>query len=149
MKLQNNAFLYAPPPLSLSHSTDSSSQPKANILSPPAKLQPNTTLSTTPKTSTMALTRGSTGNSKPRILQPISTSPATTRKPRAKKSTTTKANTGKKRTGTGVVGSKVTKKPAATHKRKTSVKDKVAGAVEKMEEKVEGKPGKTAAGTVS
>jgi hypothetical protein len=94
----------------------------------------------------MALTRGATGNSKPRILEAISTSPATNRKPRAKKTGATKANTSKKRTtATG----KVTKPKTTTtgHKRKSSVKDKVEGAVEKVVGKVEKKLGKVGAGS--
>lgn len=95
----------------------------------------------------MALTRGSTGNSKPRIIEAISTSPATARKPRAKKTgsaTKPKANTGKKRTG--VTSGRVAKPKTAT-KKKATPKDKVEGAIEKAKGAVEGKPSKKAAGT--
>jgi hypothetical protein len=88
----------------------------------------------------MASTRATTGNSKPRVFQAISTEPGrkTTggKKRGPKKATATKA---KKPTG-------VTKKKAPT-KRKTSVKDKVEGAAKKAEGKVLNKPGKEGAGT--
>lgn len=82
----------------------------------------------------MAQTRGATGNSKPRVFPTISTAPS--RKPRAAGTKKTKA--------TGVTKKRA---PATHHKRKPSIKDKVAGAVEKVVGTVEHKPGKKAAGT--
>lgn len=88
----------------------------------------------------MAATRASTGNSKPRLVATVSTTPerkrktTTTRKPAVKKSTTS-AGVTKKRA------------PNTHHKRKASLKDKVEGALEKAEGKVTRKPGKKAAGT--
>ena len=93
----------------------------------------------------MASTRAATGNSKPRVLSAISTTPerkrkaTTTRKPAVKKTTTKKS----------VTGAGVTKKRAANthHKRKPHLKDKIEGAIEKAEGTVTQKPGKKAAGT--
>ncbi|OCT53643.1 hypothetical protein CLCR_11033 [Cladophialophora carrionii] len=93
----------------------------------------------------MAQTRGATGNSKPRVFATVSTEPTRKRKTPATSTTAgTKAKTTKSATGAGV-----TKKRAAntTHKRKPSVKDKVEGAVEKIEGTIEGKPAKKAAAT--
>ena len=91
----------------------------------------------------MASTRSTTGNSKPRVVATISTEPSRKRATGTKKRTTTKANTSKPRT-TGVTKKRA---PAAHHKRKASIKDKVEGAVEKVVGKVERKPGKVGAGT--
>jgi hypothetical protein len=97
-----------------------------------------------------ASTRASTGNSKPRLLQQVEDVIT------PKKRTTTTANTSKPRTTTG----RVTKPKTTTattgprtkivKKKRTptvKVKDKVAGAAEKLVGEVEGKPGKKAAGT--
>jgi hypothetical protein len=89
----------------------------------------------------MASTRSTTGNSKPRVVATISTEPS--RKRTATKKT--KANTSKPRSTEGGITKK--RAPAPQHKRKPSIKDKVEGAVEKAIGKVEGKPGKVAAGT--
>lgn len=86
----------------------------------------------------MASTRAATGNSKPRVFQTVSTEP--TRKTTAGKKRTTKKPAASK-TATGRVA-----KPK-TVKRKTTVKDKVAGAVKKAEGKVTKNPAKKAAGT--
>jgi len=85
----------------------------------------------------MAQTRGATGNAKPRVFAPISTEPVRKRKTTG---TTTKKST---------AGAGVTKKraPATSHKRKSNLKDKVEGAVDKAVGTVERKPGKKAAGT--
>lgn len=91
----------------------------------------------------MAATRASTGNSKPRVLPAISTTPE-----RQRKSTTTKAGTKKSATKKSTTGAGVTKKaPNTHHKRKATVSDKVKGALEKAEGAVTRKPGKKAAGT--
>ena len=85
----------------------------------------------------MASTRAATGHSKPRVFESVSTAPGRKtggKKRGPKKATTTKTSTGR-----------VTKK--APTKRKTSVKDKVAGAAKKTEGKALNKPGKEAAGT--
>ena len=97
-----------------------------------------------------ASTRASTGNSKPRLLQQVEDAIT------PKKRTTTTANTSKPRTTTGRVSKPKTttattgprtkivkKKRTPTEK----VKDKVAGAAEKLVGEGEGKPGKKAAGT--
>lgn len=90
----------------------------------------------------MAGTRSTTGNSKPRVFDTVSTEP--TRKITTKKSTKAKANTSKPRAKTGAgVKKATTKKPA----KKSSVKAKVEGAAEKIVGKVESKPGKVGAGT--
>ena len=92
----------------------------------------------------MAGTRSTTGNSKPRVFDTVSTEP--TRKTTTKRSIKAKANTSKPRAKTGAgVKKTTTKKPAPA--KKTSVKAKVEGAAEKVVGKVEGKPGKEAAGT--
>ena len=88
----------------------------------------------------MAVTRGATGNSRPRIIATIDTATAT--KPRK----STKANTSKPRTPATKTG-RVAKAPSTHHKRKPNVKDKVEGAIEKAVGKVERKPGKEGAGT--
>lgn len=69
-------------------------------------------------------TRSSTGNSKPRVFQPVDTAPAITRKPRAK---TTTETTGAKPAG-------VTKKTGP--KKESGVVKKVKAAVKKTEAKV-------------
>lgn len=93
----------------------------------------------------MASTRAATGNSRPRVHATISTDPerkrTTTRKTGPKK--TTLGRTKKSTTGAGVKK----RAPATHHKRKTSLKDKVEGVVEKAVGTVERKPGKKAAGT--
>ena len=68
----------------------------------------------------MASTRAATGNSKPRVFTSVSTDPVQKRTAGKKRAPTTKKTT------TGVTKPK-------TQKRKTSVKDKVAGAVKKAE----------------
>lgn len=85
----------------------------------------------------MAQTRGTTGNAKPRIFQTVSTEPS-------RKRTTTKKTPAKKSATGGITKARA---PAAHHKRKPSVKDKVEGAVDKVVGAVERKPGKKAAGT--
>ncbi len=90
----------------------------------------------------MASTRSTTGNSKPRVVATISTEPARKRTT-TKKRGTTKANTSKPRSTAGVKK----RAPASHHKRKPSIKDKIEGATEKIIGKIEGKPGKEAAGT--
>ena len=91
----------------------------------------------------MAQTRGATGNSKPRVFDTVSTEPTRKRKsPATKKATTT--GTKKSTTGAGVTKKRA---PNAHHKRKPSVKDKVEGAVEKVEGMVTDKPTKKSAGT--
>ncbi|KAJ9641739.1 uncharacterized protein PV06_03763 [Exophiala oligosperma] len=87
----------------------------------------------------MAQTRGATGNAKPRIFTTPSTEPVRKRKA----GTTTKKRTAKPKSTTGAG---VTKKRAPA-KSKSSLKDKVEGAVEKVAGAVERKPGKKAAGT--
>ncbi|KAI5918305.1 hypothetical protein F4810DRAFT_715655 [Camillea tinctor] len=100
----------------------------------------------------MASTRASTGNSRPRIHNPISTAPerkrrtttTTTTKKRgapAKKSTTTATTT----TNGGV--RKRGRPPLHHHKRKPHLSDKIEGAVEKAVGAVTRRPGKKAAGT--
>ncbi|KAK5234447.1 hypothetical protein LTR47_004480 [Exophiala xenobiotica] len=98
----------------------------------------NNNIQTRPQVkSTMAQTRGATGNAKPRVFAPVSTEPVRKRKTTG---TTTKKS--------AVGGAGVTKKRApATHKSKSTLKDKVEGAVDKVVGTVEGKPGKKAAGT--
>ncbi|KAL9112551.1 MAG: hypothetical protein Q9227_003122 [Pyrenula ochraceoflavens] len=101
----------------------------------------------------MAVTRHTTGSSKPRIFGIIPTGPE-------RKTTTTTTTTttkrggaggrkrGPKTTTTGGGGVTKTKKaPATHHKRKPTLKDKVSGAVEKVVGKAERKPGKEGAGT--
>jgi len=84
----------------------------------------------------MAGTRSSTGNSKPRVIETVSTEPTrkrtTTKKP---KSNTSAKRVTKPKTGGGV------------RKHKPTLKDKAEGAIEKVVGKVEGKPGKEGAGT--
>lgn len=98
----------------------------------------------------MAATRSTTSSSRPRIFSTISTHPENKRKPTASRSTKPKKTAStigslkESLTGAGV---KKTRAPNTHHKRKTSVKDKVAGAVEKAVGSVERKPGKKAAGT--
>lgn len=87
----------------------------------------------------MAVTRKTTGNSKPRVLEAISTEPSRKRTT-TKKTTKPKSNTSAKRV------TKPTSKTTTT-KRKPGIKNKVEGAVEKTVGKVERKPGKEASGT--
>jgi hypothetical protein len=87
----------------------------------------------------MAQTRGATGNSKPRVFAAISTEPTRKRKTPLKTKTTTT-----KKTGAGITKKRA---PNTHHKRKPSLKDKVEGAIEKIEGAIEHKPGKKAAGT--
>ncbi|KAI1639559.1 hypothetical protein F4809DRAFT_595744 [Biscogniauxia mediterranea] len=109
----------------------------------------------------MASTRASTGNSRPRIHNPISTAPE--RKRRATTTTTTAGGGGtstKKRgapkksasaatTTTTTTGAGVRKRgrPPLHHKRKPHLSDKVEGAVEKAVGAVTRRPGRKAAGT--
>lgn len=88
----------------------------------------------------MAATRASTGNSKPRIVASVSTTPERKRKA----ATTKKASTTKSTTGAGVTKKRA---PNTHHKRKPHLKDKIEGALEKAEGTVTRKPGKKAAGT--
>ncbi|KIV90561.1 hypothetical protein PV10_07849 [Exophiala mesophila] len=89
----------------------------------------------------MAQTRGATGNSKPRVFPTVSVEPV-----RKRKATTGTGATGKKKkTATGGVSKK--RAPAASSKGKSSVKDKIEGAVDKLTGSVENKPAKKAAGT--
>lgn len=95
----------------------------------------------------MAQTRGATGNSKPRVFATVSTEPS--RKRKTTTGTSASKVTKKRKTGTTTKKAAVPKARAANthHKRKPSLKDKVEGAVEKIEGVIEGKPGKKAAGT--
>ncbi|KAI9800124.1 MAG: hypothetical protein M1833_003451 [Piccolia ochrophora] len=99
----------------------------------------------------MASTRSATGNSRPRVFAP--TEPATN----STKRSTKKSGAGRpkaaakpttKKSGSGASGrvSKA-KAPATQHKRKSSLADKIEGAVLKAEGKVTGREGKKAAGT--
>lgn len=88
----------------------------------------------------MAQTRGATGHSKPRSFPTVSTEPAQKRTTK----TTVKKPVTKRVANGGVTKSRA---PATHHKRKSSVKDKIGGAVEKAKGVVERKPGKKAAGT--
>lgn len=88
----------------------------------------------------MAATRASTGNSKPRVLMAISTTPE-----RKSKTTTGRKMGTKKKSVTGAGVKK--RAPATHHKRQPHLKDKVEGALEKAEGAVTHKPGKKAAGT--
>lgn len=92
----------------------------------------------------MAATRASTGNSKPRVVPSISTTPERKRKSTITKPATKKATTTKSTTGAGVTKKRA---PNTHHKRKAGVSDKVKGALEKAEGAVTRKPGKKAAGT--
>lgn len=96
----------------------------------------------------MASTRAATGHSKPRILNPVSTTPERKRKTtttRATKPKTTTKTAGTKKSTTGAGVKKRT--PNTHHKRKSHLKDKIEGAVEKAEGTITRKPGKKAAGT--
>ncbi|KAI8628097.1 hypothetical protein F5Y19DRAFT_153386 [Xylariaceae sp. FL1651] len=84
----------------------------------------------------MASTRASTGNSRPRVHMSVSTAPE--RKRRMTGSTTSSKRS------TGVSKRKA---PAAHHKRKPHLGDKIEGAAEKAIGKVTRRPGKKAAGT--
>ena len=89
----------------------------------------------------MAITRHNNGISKPREFPVVETTTTTT-----KKKTTKKPALGGG--GGRVAKPKATKKtPAATHKRKPTLADKVKGAVKKATGAVERKPAKKAAGT--
>ncbi|MCJ1446698.1 MAG: hypothetical protein MMC23_007204 [Stictis urceolatum] len=94
----------------------------------------------------MAVTRHTTGSSRPRVFPVVETAPTTTRKtpttvkPKTKKTTAERV--------TKPTTTKSTKKASvATHKRKPTVGDKVKGALKKAEGAVQRKPGKKAAGT--
>lgn len=96
----------------------------------------------------MALTRHATGHSAPRKTTNTTTVTTTTSPTARKKKTTTltrpKANTSKPRAQATTSG-RVTKSRAPATKnppRKTSVKDKVEGVLEKIVGTVEGRPGK-------
>ena len=91
----------------------------------------------------MASTRAATGHSKPRVVPTVSTTPERKRKTTTARKPATKTATKKSATGAGVKK----RAPATHHKRKASVKDKVEGALEKVEGSVTRKPGKKAAGT--
>jgi hypothetical protein len=83
----------------------------------------------------MALTRGSTGNARPRKFD----APAP---PAAAATTTTKKRSTKAKTATGRVAKPRAAGPAAAHGRKPTPGDKVEAAVEKAKGAVERKPGK-------
>lgn len=89
----------------------------------------------------MAQTRGTTGNSKPRVFPTVSTEPVRKRKTTA----ATGAAGKKKKTATGAVTKK--RAPAASTKGKSSIKDKIEGAADKLAGSIENKPAKKAAGT--
>ncbi|MCJ1347216.1 hypothetical protein MMC31_005438 [Peltigera leucophlebia] len=95
----------------------------------------------------MALTRHATGHSAPRKTTTTVTTTTTSPTARKKKTTTStrpKANTSKPRAQATTSG-RVTKSRAPATKnppRKTSVKDKVEGVLEKIVGTVEGRPGK-------
>ncbi|MCJ1287704.1 hypothetical protein MMC26_007056 [Xylographa opegraphella] len=83
----------------------------------------------------MALTRATTGHSRPR-KDTVTTTTTTT-----KKTTTRKPRTG------GVKKTTTTKKGPTKRKGKPGVMAKMAGALEKAKGEVEARPGKKAAGT--
>ncbi|MCJ1421945.1 hypothetical protein MMC32_008312 [Xylographa parallela] len=83
----------------------------------------------------MALTRATTGHSRPR-KDTVTTTTTTT-----KKTTTSKPRAG------GVKKTTTTKKGPAKRKGKPGVMAKMEGALEKVKGEVEGRPGKKAAGT--
>ncbi|MCJ1316381.1 hypothetical protein MMC15_001702 [Xylographa vitiligo] len=85
----------------------------------------------------MALTRATTGHSRPRKDTVTATTTTTTKK------TTTR----KPRAGGGVKKTTTTKKGPAKRKGKPGVMAKMEGALEKVKGEVEGRPGKKAAGT--
>ncbi|OTB05951.1 hypothetical protein M426DRAFT_21381 [Hypoxylon sp. CI-4A] len=89
----------------------------------------------------MVSTRSSTGHSKPRIQLNIDTQPE-----RKQKTTNTTKTYGSPHRS-AVSGVKKNKTPATHHKRKPLLKDKIEGAVEKLEGKLTRRPGKKAAGT--
>ncbi|KAK8070015.1 hypothetical protein PG994_006631 [Apiospora phragmitis] len=93
----------------------------------------------------MASTRSTTGNSKPRVHNAVSTIPE--RKRQNKTTTTTKTTT--KRNGGGVTKSSAagSRAPNTHHKRKSHLSDKVEGVADKVVGTVTRKPGKKAAGT--
>lgn len=99
----------------------------------------------------MASTRSTTGNSKPRLQNLVSTTPerkrkTTTKSPASKRGTTTTTTT--KRSGGGVTKSGAgTRAPNTHHKRKSHLGDKIEGVADKVVGTVTGKPGKKAAGT--
>ena len=74
----------------------------------------------------MAITRHATGNSRPRTFSAVSTESTSKRG-----ATTNKTASGR-----------VTKKSAATHRRKPTIGDKVKGAAKKAAGTIERKPGK-------
>ncbi|KAI9824918.1 MAG: hypothetical protein M1832_001523 [Thelocarpon impressellum] len=95
----------------------------------------------------MAFTRSTTGSSRPRVFPAAgTTTTTTTTKKTVRKGGASKANTSAPRTPATKVG-RVTKAPAAHHKRKSSLKDKVEGVALKVEGKLTRQPGKKAAGT--
>ncbi|KAI0596658.1 hypothetical protein F4775DRAFT_289573 [Biscogniauxia sp. FL1348] len=99
----------------------------------------------------MASTRASTGNSRPRIHNPISTAPERKRRATAGGGTSTKKRGAPKKstTTTTTTGAGVRKRgrPPLHHKRKPHLSDKVEGAVEKAVGAVTRRPGRKAAGT--
>jgi len=97
----------------------------------------------------MAATRASTGNSKPRVQNAVSTTPERQRKTATSRATKPKSITktaGTKKSATGA-GVKKARAPNAHHKRKPHLKDKIEGALDKAEGTITRKPGKKAAGT--
>ncbi|KAI1485042.1 hypothetical protein F5X96DRAFT_661683 [Biscogniauxia mediterranea] len=105
----------------------------------------------------MASTRASTGNSRPRIHNPISTAPERKRRATTSTTSTTKkrgapkksaASTAATTTTTGAGVRKRGRPPLLHHhKRKPHLSDKVEGAVEKAVGAVTRRPGRKAAGT--
>ncbi|KAK6854618.1 hypothetical protein PG990_008086 [Apiospora arundinis] len=101
----------------------------------------------------MASTRSTTGNSKPRLHNLVSTTPErkrNTKSPakRGNTTTTTTTKTTTKRSGGGVTKSGAgTRAPNTHHKRKSTLGDKIEGVADKVVGTVTRKPGKKAAGT--
>ncbi|KAI5862215.1 hypothetical protein GGS23DRAFT_112001 [Durotheca rogersii] len=89
----------------------------------------------------MAVTRSSTGHSKPRIHLSVSTEPE-----RRSNAAGAKKHSAGARAGTGVHKQKRAP-PATHHKRKPRLGDKIEGAAQKAVGKVTRRPGKKAAGT--
>ncbi|KAI1496599.1 hypothetical protein F5X99DRAFT_399976 [Biscogniauxia marginata] len=107
----------------------------------------------------MASTRASTGNSRPRVHNTVSTAPerkrrttggtGTTAKKRGATTAATKKNnrTTGTSTSTGAGVRKRGRPPIHHHKRKPHLSDKVEGAIEKAVGAATRSPGKKAAGT--
>ncbi|MCJ1294601.1 hypothetical protein MMC34_006159 [Xylographa carneopallida] len=101
------------------------------VLYPPTTINPRpSTPDHQPPTIPMALTRATTGRSRPR-KDTVTTTTTTT-----KKTTTRKPRAG------GVKKTTTTKKGPAKRKGKPGVMTKMAGALEKVKGEVEGRPGK-------